>query len=387
MAGFTKLTKRQREQSVRERTNKLAEAQAKDHAILDYIGDGLVVVDKRGHIILVNLAAQEMLGWAMSRALGRPWTEVLRLTNDRSELLPARRRSLAIALATGAKVVDNDNYITRKDGRLFAAAITATPVLINNKIVGGVAIFRDITKQRELDRAKSEFISIASHQLRTPMTGIKWVVERLLKKEKISPTGREYLSDIHNSMVRLSSLVDQLLNVSRIESGGIGVTPEPLEVVEFIASYLAECRPLIDKKKLKLIFAVHPARLPAETDRHALRNIIQSLVSNAIEYTPDGGEVELTLGAKRQTFLLAVRDTGIGIPKDEQTSIFNKFYRGSNALKVKTDGTGLGLHIVKHAVSLLKGKITFESAENKGTTFFVELPLKSPAVSGQKTFA
>ena len=181
------------------------------------------------------------------------------------------------------------------------------------------------------------------------------------------------------SAKRLTQLVDLLLNLSRIEGGRVTVTPEPVEAVGFVRSYLDECAPLFEKKKLELVFTEHPAELTAVTDKSSLRNIVQSLVSNAIEYTLPGGTVEVAIKKESGTFTMQVRDTGVGIPKAEQSHIFEKFMRASNAKLYKTDGTGIGLYIAERATKLLGGKIWFESEENKGSTFHVELPLETKA--------
>ncbi|HED38761.1 MAG TPA: HAMP domain-containing histidine kinase, partial [Ignavibacteria bacterium] len=234
-----------------------------------------------------------------------------------------------------------------------------------------------------VDKMKSEFVAIASHQLRTPLTSIRWVIELFLEKEKITKQGKEYLQDIHASAQRLSDLVDILLNVSRIEEGNIGVSPRPIELVNFINNYLKELEPLTNKKNLTIKFN-HSRKLEVLTDKNAFQNVIQSLVSNSVEYTPDGGKIGITLEKNKHEFCMKISDSGIGIPKEEQKDITHKFTRGSNAMLIKTAGTGMGLYIAYEAVHLLGGKIWFESEENKGTTFHVILPLKSAKIAGIK---
>ena len=265
---------------------------------------------------------------------------------------------------------------------LLAILVTLATWLLSNKLV-----VEQTKILKGVDREKSDFISVASHQLRTPLTGIQWVVERLLKTQKnLTLQAEEYLNDIHTSAKRLSNLVDTLLNVSRIESGKIGVNPESIEIVEFVKGYFSECMPLCAKKNISLSLKKYPPKLDAVTDQNALRNIIQSLISNAIEYTPEDGKIEISIEKKERTFILTVEDTGIGIPRKEQSSIFEKFTRASNAKLAKTEGTGLGLYIAKQAVELLGGKIWFDSEVGKGTKFYVELPLKSATTKGEKHF-
>lgn len=241
-----------------------------------------------------------------------------------------------------------------------------------------------LKKRKAISAIESDFIATASHQLRTPLTGIQWVAERFLKKEKMSEKGREYMKDIRNSVNRLTSLVDLLLNVSRIESGHVGTSPKPLDIINFIEGYVSERSVLTAPKNLSLSFNKHPEKLKVIIDINALRNIIQSIVSNAIEYTPKDGKIDISVEKKTRSFIIKVSDTGIGIPKDEQEHIFDKFTRAENAKLINANGTGLGMYIAKQAVTLLDGKIWLESEENKGTTFYVELPIESKAKSGEK---
>lgn len=265
-------------------------------------------------------------------------------------------------------------------GVLAILVMLATWLLSNKLVVEQAKILKGV------DRDKSDFISVASHQLRTPLTAIKWVTERVLKTQKLSIEAIEYLGDIQRSAQRLSDLVDILLNVSRIEGGRVGISPKALDLVDFIKDYFSEVMPLCAEKNINLSFENYPPNLNITTDPSALRNIIQSLVSNAIEYTPEEGRIEISLVPYEKKFLLSVKDSGIGIDKEERPRIFEKFFRADNAKRVKTDGTGLGLYIVKQAVELLGGKIWFESKENNGTTFFVELPMKSKPKAGERQF-
>jgi PAS domain S-box-containing protein len=356
---------------------KIAEINAKDEAILASIGDGMIATDKDEVVIMMNHAAEVLLGWGSAEFLGKRLYKVLEAYDQQGGIVPFQEWSLHAALTpeTSAATTDTTYFYAKKDGTKFPVAITVTPIILNNDIVGTIEIFRDITQEKEVDRQKSEFISIASHQLRTPLTGIQWVVERFTKKEKLTPKGKEYLNDIHMSAKRLTELVDRMLNLSRIEAGRIGVTPEPIEVVGLVASYLQEAAGLCEKKELKVVFKDHPADLDVRTDKSALRNIVQNLISNAIEYTPDKGKITVAIQKKKDVFVITVKDTGIGIPQSEQKQIFEKFVRAKNAKLYKTDGTGIGLYIAYRATSLLGGKIWFESEENKGSTFYVELPL------------
>lgn len=283
-----------------------------------------------------------------------------------------------------------DGEITnrRKNGEIYYSIAHIEPIFGENKeIIGYIGTEEDVSDIVKINRAKSEFVSLASHQLRTPMTGIKWVIERFLKTENLTEKGKEYLNDIHTSVARLSALVDLLLNSSRVESGKVSISPIKIDVIEFVSSYLKECEPLRVKKNLTLEFDNHPKKLIILSDTSALRNIIQSIISNAIEYTPDGGKISVSINKEGDSFMFTVRDSGIGIAKEEQSNMFVKFFRASNSKYFKTDGTGLGVFIASEATKLLGGKIWFESEINKGTVFYVKLPTESKAIIGDKIIA
>jgi len=167
----------------------------------------------------------------------------------------------------------------------------------------------------------------------------------------------------------------------------VEILPQPLELIGFIKKQLDELKPLLVKKNLKVIFKKHPKTLNINTDHTTFNNIVQTLLANAIEYTPQGGTINISLEKKDKFFHFVISDTGIGIPKKAQATIFNKFTRADNAKLVKASGSGLGLYIARRATELLDGKIWFESQEDKGTTFHVELPLESKSKKGRKGLA
>ncbi len=353
-------------------------------ALEDLVSHG-IITDTNGYIVFANRVAQQITGYTFEEMKGqtpRLWGGLMS-----KEFYGNMWKDLLAGRIFRAELVNR-----RKSGELYYVIAYISPIFgPAGDVIGMIDTEEDITLRKmaeqeltEASRMESEFISIASHQLRTPMTAIKWVIERFLKKEQVTPKGREYLNDIHTSVDSLTNLVDLLLNVSRIEDGGISITPQSMEVVGFLRSYFTECAPLCEKKNIHFVFNEPEGPITAVTDTTALRNIIQSIVSNAIEYTPQGGSVTVTLKKEKDTFLLSVQDTGIGIPSEEQATIGKKFSRASNARLAKADGTGLGVFIAYEATKLLGGAIWFESEIGKGTTFYVRLPLKSQEREGMK---
>lgn len=348
---------------------------------LDGTSDHVIITDPNGTILYANASLERITGFRPDEVIGRKaGTRELWGGNMEQEFYEKLWHTIKIKKKPFTGELTNK----RKNGVTYQALSTISPILTKRgKLEFFVGIERDVTKEREIDRAKSEFVSLASHQLRTPLTGIEWTTELFLRKEKLTKEGKKYLQDIRFSARRLGTLVKLLLNVSRIESGRVGVAPEPVELVEYIKNYAQECQALIEKKKLVFIFAKHPKKLVAATDKNVFGYILQNILNNAIEYTPKGGTVEIRLEAKGDSALLAISDTGIGIPKKEQERIFEKFFRAPNAVVAKPDGTGLGLYIAKEAAELLGGKIWCESKEGKGATFYVEFFLEAKPLKGE----
>lgn len=220
-----------------------------------------------------------------------------------------------------------------------------------------------VAKEHELNRAKSEFVSLASHQLKTPLTIIKWYINMLtagyaggsLEKEK------EYLEKIYNNTERMIELIDAFLNVSRLELGVFSIKKEPINLKDKMELILENFAPKIKEKNLELIRSYTKSNFVFASDVKMIQIIFENLISNAIKYTPSGGQIQVRMQKKGNEILVGVADTGIGIPKNQQSKIFTKFFRADNATTHKSDGTGLGLYIVKAVVEKIGGKIRFKS--------------------------
>ncbi|OHA17305.1 MAG: hypothetical protein A3C79_03235 [Candidatus Taylorbacteria bacterium RIFCSPHIGHO2_02_FULL_45_28] len=359
---------------------KLEMAQAKEEAILLSIGDGLVATDEHGYVILFNKTAEKLLGIKNKDAMGTIFSQILRIENEKGVVMEVDKHPVSMALSrnvsTHIPIVSDSYYMSKNVGR-FPVAIMATPVVLDGKVIGTIEVFRDITREKEIDRAKSEFVSLASHQLRTPLTAISWYTEMILRGDvgTVVPTQRKYLEEIYKGNQRMIDLVNTLLDVSRIELGTFNSDPKPIDIFALASSVLNEQKQRIKQKKLTLIPTFASNISTFLTDPKLLRIVFQNLLSNAIEYTPSGGTVGFTISSDtKDTIDVQVSDTGYGIPKDQQNKIFTKFFRADNVRNKDTGGTGLGLYIVKSIVENFGGKIWFESEENKGTLFHAHLP-------------
>jgi two-component system phosphate regulon sensor histidine kinase PhoR len=255
-----------------------------------------------------------------------------------------------------------------------------TPVRDNQKkIVGCALIFHDITHLKEIDKMKNDFVSVASHQLRTPLTAIRLFIDMLVRGQvgALNKEQAEYLDNVLQSTDRMVGLVNDLLNVTRIESGRLRVSPQPTNIINFLEGIISESQPVAASRKQKIVFAKDNFKLPlVPIDHNLLRQVIHNLITNAIRYSPEGtGVISVKVENKNsQTFTISVKDNGIGIPEEKKYRMFEKFFRADNAVKISTEGTGLGLYVSKMIVESSGGRIWYESEMNKGTTFFVEMP-------------
>ncbi len=360
---------------------------AKDEAMLSSIGDGVVAVDVNRKIIRINRAFCNILGYKPADLIGTFFTD-LPFEDEAGNIIPLRQRPLVIALKTG-QVLKSTYYFRKNKTKRIAMGITVTPIILKGKIVGIIETARDVTHEKEIDRAKSEFVSLASHQLRTPPTTIKWYAEMLEQGEDpLTNKQRGFLSEIQKGNQRMISLVNALLNVSRMETGSLDVALKKTYPHKLLKDFLNEFQKQISDRSLGV-------RLRGDqdvslfTDPKLLQIIVENLITNAVKYTPDGGTIGINFGVKKKgalfgrqkvsdtCFALSIADTGYGIPANQQDKIFTKLFRADNVKAKDTDGTGLGLYLVKRIIDYYRGKIWFESKENKGTIFFVTLPLKA----------
>lgn len=370
------------EKKVLERTKSLEMARAKEEAILLSIGDGLLATNEKGNIIFINKTAERLLGKKSKEIVGKNFSTIIPLEDEKGVLIPLQRHPVNMILAAGAATATlSTAYYKRKDKKRFPMSIMATPVILDKKTIGTIKVFRDITYEREIDKAKTEFVSLASHQLRTPLSTVNWYAEMLLEGDvgKLNDQQQKYLDEVYRSNQRMVELVNALLDVASLELGTFIIEPEPTDVCALTENVINEQKPQIDARKLQFSFSCAKSISLMQADPRLLRMVMQNILSNAVKYTPEGGKIDFAITlADKKNILLKVSDTGYGIPKNQQGQIFTKLFRADNVRDKDTDGTGLGLYIVKSIVENSGGTIWFTSeggTENSGTTFFVALPL------------
>lgn len=356
---------------------RVEQEKAKDEAILTSIGDGMIITDNKARILRINTVGAKMLevidpetvqSKAFAEAFAFWGKEEKRVSH---ELIP-----VYITLQTQQPAEEMFSYHL-SNGHKLLVNMMASPVALNGKIIGTITILRDVTKEKEVDRMKTEFISLASHQLRTPLSAIKWFTEMLLSGDagKLKTEQQDFAHNIYDSTERMIQLVNSLLNISRIESGRIIIDPKPTDLKELVQGIVNDLKAKTAHKEQNLIISVHESLPKINVDARLIGQVYLNLLTNAIKYTPKKGDITVLISKKDDQIISQVSDTGYGIPKNQQGRIFQKFFRGDNIIKVETDGTGLGLYLIKAIIDSSGGKIWFESEEGKGTTFWFSLPV------------
>lgn len=373
-----------------DQTKRLGEAlhiqqmQASEKAsILEGIADGVVVVGVQGEIVLLNRAAEEILGVEASRLIGKSVNDFGEAAPEDRALrgLSAIRKWLAQPWSSLAESRLEDRY--ESEGRVINVHVSA--VQMRGEILGAVAVLRDVTKEVEADRAKTEFISTVSHELRTPMTSIQGYTDLLLMGAvgQLNENQQRFLGIIKSNVNRLSHLVGDLLDISRIESGRLGLELETLQMEELVNQVTTAMRAQFTTRRILLTTDIVPGLPPIRGDRKRLTQVLSNLLENACHYTLPGGQVTVSVCLEGDEVRTDVRDTGIGISVEDQKHLFERFFRSEHPVVMETQGTGLGLAIVKSLVEMHQGRIWFQSELGKGSTFSFALPVaKEPAING-----
>ena len=265
------------------------------------------------------------------------------------------------------------HYIANVETVIFIVLIIAIVLFIISYI-----ITRSFERLAEASRMKSEFINIVSHQLRSPLTNIKWTFELLTSKDLKVPTGKveEYMENVKENIARMVELIDDLLIVSKIEQGKVPISRKEVFLENLIKDLIERYRIFSEASGIELNLYFQEQTSQVFTDPSLIKLVVENLIDNAIRYIKGPGKVEIKLTMENKRVLFSIKDTGVGIPQKEQGYIFQKFFRAENVLKERTRGSGLGLYVCKSIIDNLGGRIWFKSEEGVGTTFYFTLPIK-----------
>ena len=350
-----------------EEARQRAEAEReKTMTIINNFVDALLVVDYRGLIQMINTRAREVFGLQGSDQ-GRPLLEL----GNNSKLSPALDHILD---GHQLKVVKRAGF-EPKEGIFYE--VSTVPMPSSEEGQDYLVVFHDVSREKLVQRMKTEFVSIAAHQLRTPLSAIKWSLKMLLDGDEgeLNNGQKTLMKKTYWSNQRMINLVNDLLNVSRIEEGRFLYELEETDLREMVKRSITTVETTASRKKIKISFKPGPKKLPLiKADQEKLSLAIQNLIDNAVKYSKEGGQVIVSIAEENGHVLVSVEDQGIGIPRAQQPRVFQRFFRAGNAINQETEGTGLGLFITRNIIEAHQGQIWFKSKENQGTTFYFKIP-------------
>lgn len=370
-AGVNELEKSQKAllnilDDIEEARRKIAAEQNKTLAIIANFADGLLVVDNKNFLSLINPQAEIFFDVKAEKVIGRPlaalkempaFQPLMKLLGDQSE--PLFRKELSL--------------------RDLTLEVSVVPIAGKAETIGNLIILHNVTREKLIEKMKTEFVSVAAHQLRTPLAGVKWCLGLLLDGDigELNAEQKSFIERGYASNERMLLLINDLLNVARIEEGKYVYNLTAAKPADLLRAAFDACQELAANRQIKMTRLEPPAAAPEMTvkvDAEKIIMALQNLIDNAIKYTNPGGEVTVSLKYDTNKIEFSVKDTGVGVNQNQQDRLFTKFFRAANVMLMETDGTGLGLFITKNIVEAHGGRIWFESKEGQGSTFSFSLP-------------
>jgi len=366
--AYSDVTARKKaETALLESLRETQEANAKIHGILRSAADSLLVTDAEDRIVLMNERAEQLFGFCLAESGGKPATDIL----------PSRQliKLLKDPDISSDQILVRDLPLHKEDDkeRIYQARIAVIRGK-DKEYRGRITLLHDVTREREVDRMKSDFVSTAAHELRTPLSTILGYTDLLLTQEEHAREHlHEYLNLIQDKAENLAQIVGDLLDISRIEAGeALQLSFEPCDMEKICQQVVNEFR--LENPDHQFIFEFRDGPILADADRYAVIQVVENVLSNAVKYSPRGGEIRFTARTEEGRCRLSVQDNGLGMLPDQVERAFEKFYRG-DATNTAISGTGLGLTIVKHLVEAHGGEVALQSLPGKGTTITIFLPL------------
>lgn len=367
----------------------LRDEKLKSDIILNAIDDGVILLDANKTIQMFNPGAENITGWAATDALNLDYHSVVTLVNDKAAPYTPEQDPFDRIYTEIATIRDNKAYLQTKSGKQVAISLSVSPLTDqNNNVTGAVGIFRDVSEERIAEKQRADFISTASHEMRTPVAAIEGYLALALNERvsHIDMKARSYLEKAHASTQHLGELFQDLLNSAKAEDGRLVNNPTVTEMGEFLQRQTEDMRFAAEKKGLVLDYIIGGQGGSGEggqklirplyyvnVDQERIREVIINLFDNAIKYTPSG-KITVGLTGDDKVVQIRIQDSGQGIPPEDVPHLFQKFYRVDNSATRSIGGTGLGLFICRKIVELYNGRIWVESEVDKGSTFFINLP-------------
>lgn len=342
----------------------------KTMAMIENLTDGILLLNNKNEVEIVSPLVVEFFRKTKAEIVGKNIIDLF----DSEEL----KQFQELLIDTKKRKV---NAVTNKEisiGKRMDIEVS-TVFLDEGSEEGGILIvLHDVTRDKLVERMKTEFVSIAAHQLRTPLSAIKWTLRMVLDGDtgEINSEQKDLLEKTYVSNERMISLINDLLNVSRIEEGRFLYKQELASLEDIVSIIIDSSQELLKMKKMKLSFDKPREALPqVSVDKEKMELAVQNLLENAVKYTPEGGKISIVLERDDKNIIFKIKDTGVGIPDDQHERIFTKFFRGDNVIRMETEGSGLGLYTTRNIIDAHKGKIWFDSKEGEGTVFAFTLPI------------
>ena len=390
MFGFNK-DKKKTKNSL---TASLRNEQAKSEIILNSIDDGVILIDNQRVIHLFNNGAQNITGWQQKDALGLDCSSIMKLVDDKNQPYGEDKDPFKRVFKEKISIHDDTSSLTTVSNNIVGISISVSPLFDNNKnITGAVGVFRDVSSQRQQEQQRAEFISTASHEMRTPVAAIEGYLALAMNEKvaKIDTKARGYLEKAHISTQHLGQLFQDLLTSAKAEDGRLQSNPEIVEMGEFLEQLVDSIRFTAEKKNLLVEYVIGAnnkqlvdARFPERqklvkplyytyVDPNRIQEVITNIYDNAIKYT-ETGKITVGLTGDNNVVQIRIEDTGAGIPSEDIPHLFEKFYRVDNSNTRTVGGTGLGLFISRKILELYNGRIWVESKLGEGSIFYINLP-------------
>ena len=373
--------------------NRLSAVESKSDVVINAIDDGVLAISKDGNIELINPSAQQIIGWDQGDALGLNWKSVLKLVTSDGKDVEDLENPIAQSLSKNQPTHNDKLFLLTSSEKRILVSIVSSPVGTDGE--GIIVVFRDITKEKAEEREQAEFISTASHEMRTPVASIEGYLGLALNPATahIDEKARDFITKAHESAQHLGRLFQDLLDISKVEDGRMKNNPKIINVNEFLKDIFDGLATKADEKQLNYIFmpdiidegkekSLQPI-FYANIDPDHFREVVSNLIENAIKYTPSGEVVVNVTGDDKQ-ISVSVKDSGIGIPAEDIPHLFQKFYRVDNSDTREIGGTGLGLYLSRRLAEAMSGNLRVESKYKEGSTFYLEIPRMNSSDAKQR---
>ena len=373
--------------------NKLSAVESKSDVVINAIDDGVLAISKDGNIELINPSAQQIIGWDQGDALGLNWKSVLKLVTSDGKDVEDLENPIVQSLSKNQPTHNDKLFLLTSSEKRILVSIVSSPVGTDGE--GIIVVFRDITKEKAEEREQAEFISTASHEMRTPVASIEGYLGLALNPATahIDEKARDFITKAHESAQHLGRLFQDLLDISKVEDGRMKNSPKIINVNEFLKNIFDGLATKADEKQLNYIFmpdiidegkekSLQPI-FYANIDPDHFREVVSNLIENAIKYTPSGEVVVNVTGDDKQ-ISVSVKDSGIGIPAEDIPHLFQKFYRVDNSDTREIGGTGLGLYLSRRLAEAMSGNLRVESKYKEGSTFYLEIPRMNSSEAKQR---